>query len=579
MKAEKSIIFNIIIAIVIASCFMALSGKGLLKRLELGSLDLLFRLRASSSCNPNIIIIEIDDDNISKMGRWPWQRQWHGVIIQALKHLGAKQIFFDMIFSETSTEEDDAIFAEAIKQAGNVYLPFTFLQGRAQDFDSALLPIERFASHIKGTGAISAYPDIDGIVRKVPMFYFVGENIHYNMALKLAMDHSNLRIKQITADCLVLADPGEKEIRIPLIERDRVLINWAGKWKDAFKHYSFVDVLAGYNSLLKNEAPHIDVEPFKDSICLVAVTALGLFDIKASPLEPQYPGIGVLAMAMRNVIEDDFIKMSPPWVKWASVYILALLVAFSILGRNPLRENLLIACVAAIFLITSFLCFKKGIIIDVSLPMLVLFVNYITISTYSYVRSSIEKQKFFKQANTDGLTGLYNHRYFKMILKTECLMAESEINKGFCVIMTDIDHFKNFNDNYGHQVGDLVLAGVANTLKSSVRYSDIVARYGGEEMIILLRNASLDDGVILSEKIRKNVEALELPREGGKPYKVTISLGVCCYNVRDSVETVIERADQALYKAKESGRNQSIAMETKSQSVATKTSEQRSSQK
>ncbi|MCK5654951.1 MAG: diguanylate cyclase, partial [Candidatus Aureabacteria bacterium] len=83
----------------------------------------------------------------------------------------------------------------------------------------------------------------------------------------------------------------------------------------------------------------------------------------------------------------------------------------------------------------------------------------------------------------------------------------------------------------------------------------------------------------LSEKIRKNVEALELPREGGKPYKVTISLGVCCYNVRDSAETVIERADQALYKAKESGRNQSIAMETKSQSVATKTSEQRSSQK
>ncbi|MCK4948019.1 MAG: diguanylate cyclase, partial [Candidatus Aureabacteria bacterium] len=412
-----------------------------------------------------------------------------------------------------------------------------------------------------------------------PMFYFVGENIHYNMALKLAMDYSNLRIKQITADYLVLADPGEKEIRIPLIERDRILINWAGKWKDAFNHYSFVDVLAGYNSLLKNEAPHIDVEPFKDSICLVAVTALGLFDIKASPLEPQYPGIGVLAMAMRNVIEDDFIKMSPPWVKWASVYILALLVAFSILGRNPLRENLLIACVAAIFLITSFLCFKKGIIIDVSLPMLVLFVNYITISTYSYVRASIEKQRFFKLANTDGLTGLYNHRYFKMILKTECLMAESEINKGFCVIMTDIDHFKKFNDNYGHQVGDLVLAGVANTLKSSVRYSDIVARYGGEEMIILLRNAPLDDGVVLAEKIRKNVEALELSREGGNPYKVTISLGVCCYNVRDSVETVIERADQALYKAKESGRNQSIAMETKSQSIAMKISEERSSQK
>jgi diguanylate cyclase len=129
--------------------------------------------------------------------------------------------------------------------------------------------------------------------------------------------------------------------------------------------------------------------------------------------------------------------------------------------------------------------------------------------------------------------------------------------------MSDVDHFKHFNDTYGHQLGDLVLKDVANTLKSSVRSSDIAARYGGEEMVLLLRSASLKDGLNIAEKIRKAVENYEL-KDRNSSYKVTISLGVSIFKATDNADGVIKRADEALYKAKESGRNRVATLEENS---------------
>ncbi|MCK5306417.1 MAG: diguanylate cyclase [Candidatus Omnitrophica bacterium] len=560
MKFRKSLIFNVTIAVIVASCLLAFSGRGFLKRMELGSMDLLFRLRGLSLCSPNIVIIEIDDENISKIGRWPWSRKWHTAIVKALGDLGAEYIYFDVIFSEVSTEEDDFIFTEAIKEAGNVYLPFSF-QGRSQDFEDAILPIERFSSHIKGTGSINVYPDIDGVLRSIPLFFMSKENVYYNMALTIAMDYSDLKIKEIAADYLVMANAAGKETKIPLIEKNKMLINWTGQWGDAFKHYSFLEVLAAYKASLEGKKPDIDLEPFKNSICIVAVTAIGLFDIKPTPIQSEYPSVGGLATLISNISENKFMQTPSLWVKWTLVYILTLTASLLISGKNPLREFFLTTCVGVVFFTSSFVFFKRGIIINFSLPLLGLLVNYITISTYNFARVSIEKQRLSKLANTDGLTNLYNQSYFKIVLKAERLAARSEVNgnKGFCVAMIDIDNFKHFNDTYGHQVGDLVLKEVANILKSSMRSSDVVARYGGEEMILLLKNASLKNGLTLTEKIRKAIDEHQLVGEKGEIYKVTISAGVSAYNFQDDEKTIIFRADQALYKAKNSGRNRVAA--------------------
>jgi diguanylate cyclase (GGDEF)-like protein len=243
------------------------------------------------------------------------------------------------------------------------------------------------------------------------------------------------------------------------------------------------------------------------------------------------------------------------------IYLLALIPAFLIFGEKPLRETLIALAVPAVYFLISVFLLKKGILINAATPILSSLASGVGIGIYNFFRVAVERQNFFKMSVTDGLTGLFNIRYFKLLLETEIIMAKSDPTKIFTIIMSDVDHFKKFNDTYGHQVGDLVLKEVANALKNSVRASDIVARYGGEEMIILLRGTPLKNGLVVAEKIRKNIEE-SLVRDRNNTYKVTASLGVSTCKPIDTVDSIIKRADEGLYQAKESGRNRVCSTES-----------------
>jgi diguanylate cyclase (GGDEF)-like protein len=144
----------------------------------------------------------------------------------------------------------------------------------------------------------------------------------------------------------------------------------------------------------------------------------------------------------------------------------------------------------------------------------------------------------------DGLTGVYNRRYFDLMLP-KFIKKAAEYNIKFSVLMLDIDHFKKFNDTYGHDVGDKVLKIVSSTVKEHIRGNqDILFRYGGEEFVII----SMDDltGAIT---LAKKINSLEFK---GSPEKITVSIGISSYK---QGEDVVKLADDNLYKAKEAGRN------------------------
>jgi diguanylate cyclase (GGDEF)-like protein len=247
-------------------------------------------------------------------------------------------------------------------------------------------------------------------------------------------------------------------------------------------------------------------------------------------------------------------------VDLAILYLFILLPAFFIRGEKPLKESGLIIAVGILFFLASVALFRAKIYLGFTMPLAGLFTSYITVEMYNFVRVAMEKRKFFKMAVTDGLTGLFNIRYFKMILEAEVTLAKHDPQKQFCVVMSDVDHFKHFNDTYGHQVGDIVLKEVANALKSVVRASDLVSRYGGEEMIVLLRGVDINAAMPLAEKLRKAIEE-RLVKDGDKTYKVTASLGVSFYRSGDDVDGLIKRADDGLYKSKEGGRNRVSSVE------------------
>lgn len=159
-------------------------------------------------------------------------------------------------------------------------------------------------------------------------------------------------------------------------------------------------------------------------------------------------------------------------------------------------------------------------------------------------------QKLQSLAVTDGLTGLHNHRAFQDYLEEQFQVAMRN-RQPLAVILMDVDHFKQYNDTYGHQAGDEVLRQVAQILSAHVREGDFVARYGGEEFVVVLPRADSESAVAVAERLREAVQSAEW-----RLRPVTGSFGVAC--IRPDMETrqeLIEAADQALYQAKKNGRN------------------------
>jgi diguanylate cyclase len=164
-----------------------------------------------------------------------------------------------------------------------------------------------------------------------------------------------------------------------------------------------------------------------------------------------------------------------------------------------------------------------------------------------------------EHSNTDALTGLANRRSLEAFLRTAQITA-MEAGTPLSILMIDIDHFKKFNDSFGHQVGDQVLRLVAKVLQESVRDCDLTARYGGEELLAVLPGAALDACFEAAERIRRRISEARLTRRrtGEEISSVTVSIGVAEFRMAESADGMIERCDRALYQAKRAGRNRTI---------------------
>jgi len=191
--------------------------------------------------------------------------------------------------------------------------------------------------------------------------------------------------------------------------------------------------------------------------------------------------------------------------------------------------------------------FRINLLNSLSGLLLLLFTN----KTYR------EKATAFALAvNYDGLTGLYNHRYFQESLSGELLRAQ-RFDYPVSLLMIDVDHFKEYNDKYSHPKGDIVLKDISKILKESLRAYDIPSRYGGEELVVILPYTTQEQAMPVAERIRKNIGKYGFPGAGkNENVNVTVSIGVSTFPLNAKTKSdLINRADQALYLAKAEGRN------------------------
>jgi diguanylate cyclase (GGDEF)-like protein len=205
--------------------------------------------------------------------------------------------------------------------------------------------------------------------------------------------------------------------------------------------------------------------------------------------------------------------------------------------RAKLRTNLLLVIIMAL-LTTSLL------------------ISLVTLFFRQLVRKLAEARRQLEtQAITDSLTGLYNRRQILQRFHEECERTQRG-SLGLSCIMLDVDHFKRINDTFGHLQGDEVLKAIAAQTRASLRAYDVIGRFGGEEFIALLPDTSLAAAHPVAERLRLAIQAMPpLQTAKGEPWPITVSLGLTQWCSGDTAETFIHRADEALYRAKASGRN------------------------
>ncbi len=168
---------------------------------------------------------------------------------------------------------------------------------------------------------------------------------------------------------------------------------------------------------------------------------------------------------------------------------------------------------------------------------------------------AIDNAKLYELATKDGLTKLYINRHFKTLLENEIRRC-ARYKHNISLIMLDIDDFKQINDTYGHITGDQILREVGNQINTGIRKIDIAARYGGEEFVILLPETTSEGAAIIAERLRKNIEKINIKTNDGKFVQTSVSIGISQFpKDADNMQDLIDMADKALYHSKKNGKN------------------------
>lgn len=223
--------------------------------------------------------------------------------------------------------------------------------------------------------------------------------------------------------------------------------------------------------------------------------------------------------------------------------------------QSGMKKGVTIACISSLIILVIDLIYAPNLVVNKYFEndLILCAVFFLTAWPLGfYVKVESEHIKKLKGlANEDGLTGVYNHRYFQDALKTKIEISKMT-SQPISMIFIDIDYFKHYNDLYGYQKGDEVLKSIGTILSENIRKDDIVARYGGEEFAILLSNIKEDEALIFADDIRKIIESTKFYGEENQPKeKLTVSMGISVYpdKARTEIE-LIKSADDALYRAK-----------------------------
>ncbi|CDE88411.1 TPA: hypothetical protein CPT81_01145 [Candidatus Gastranaerophilales bacterium HUM_20] len=536
----------------------------------------------TKKANKDIVIVAIDDATyeyiLDNYGEWPLPRDVYAKVINYLEHQNPRIIAFDLMFVKSlkSKNEADKALIDAFEKYDNVFTSMNF-DNQPEDLRTPPTLPQKISINVKNNssvdfsnltftncrtilegilnvssniGIINVSRSDDGVLRKMPLVVKYKDNYYPQLALKVGLSYLGDTSSEFEIDKKSNFIIGDRKI---YLDKDgSAILNWYGP-AGTYTYIPMYQLIKAING----EKTELDYD-FSNKIIYFGTTAASLFDIKTVPTGKIYPGVEVQATYVNNIIDNNFIKKVDRGYTIALSVLLALLIA-SVVTRvsSAFAASMMSLSTYLIYLLIAYYAMRfENLWLEVIYPLIFSIVAFTCAYIIKYLIKSRDFEQQYKLATTDGLTELYNHRYFQEQMRMQVEQSK-RYNNNFSLIIIDIDFFKKFNDTFGHQSGDAVLRQVAQTLKRNVRATDIVCRYGGEEMSIILPNTSKDEAQSTAEKICQRVASRKFKLAQDKETNVTISLGVSTFpNDGDTASKVIDAADKRLYNAKHNGRNQ-----------------------
>ena len=536
----------------------------------------------SKKPSEDIVIVAIDDATyeyiLDNYGEWPLPRDTYAKVINYLEQQSPRSIVFDLMFVKSikSSNGADEMLINSFQKYNNIFTSMNF-DNQSEDLrippelpdklslniqnnskiDFSQLTFSNCRKILQGIidatsniGIINVSRSDDGILRKMPLVVKYKDKFYPQLALKVGLNYLGETQQTFTIDKHSDLHIGDR--RIYLDKDGSAILNWYGP-AGTYTYIPMYQLIKAVNG----EKTELDYD-FSNKIVYFGTTAASLFDIKTVPTGKIYPGVEVQATYVNNILDNNFIKKVDRGYTIVLSLLLALLIASVVTRVNSaFAASMISLSTYFVYILIAYYAMRfENLWLELIYPLIFSIVAFTLAYIVKYLIKSRDFEQQYMLATTDGLTELYNHRYFQEQIRMQVEQSKRYSNN-FSLIIIDIDFFKKFNDTFGHQSGDAVLRQVAQTLKKNVRATDIVCRYGGEEMSIILPNTTKDEAFATAQKICNRVAEKTFKLTGNNETHVTISLGVSTFPFDgDTAPKIIEAADKKLYNAKNNGRNQ-----------------------
>jgi adenylate cyclase len=496
-----------------------LLGLQLLQPLEQVAYQWLFQTRGALAWDDRVVLVAIDDASLRQLGQFPWSRDRYTQLLDVLQTAPPNVVALDLLLVESNPA--DQLLAEAMRTHHQVVLA----SGGSID-QSQLEPNARLRSAAIAQGHVWQTPDRDGLVRQVVA----------NVGGLPSLSQASLQAYGLFG-------------AVPPGTNDQTLWpNWIGPIAQ-IPQYAFIDVLNG----------KVNPTAFQGKIILVGVTAAGLNPL-VTPFDAESPASGVHLQAtlVQNLLQQNLLHPLSG-IGVGGLLLVSQMVWLKLLRRWPIAIQL---GASGLLMVAWWLICAVALRWHYLLPVVLPIVLWLSTAVLHWIVTNIQLEAKNRQlsylANIDELTQVANRRAFEQYLQQEWQRSRRE-QQPISLILCDVDFFKQFNDCYGHLIGDRALHQVAQALVASTkRPTDLVARYGGEEFAVILPNTDAAGVQQMTARILSEMRSQLIPHAASAvSHYLTVSLGSVTVVPEGAIDwhNLIDGADRGLYRAKAQGRD------------------------